>query len=196
VPQERITRLKTKFHTHDFYPVVGVISRFTKLKGIQYIIPAFARLLKTHPHALLLLFNAKGDYAKEIKNQLALLPENSYRIIAFENDLQAVYKLFDVFVQVSIDRTIESFGQTYVEALASGVPSIFTLAGIAPDFVIDGKNALVVPFKNSEAIFEAILKILQDDSLKKRLQEDGYDSVKHKFELHHMINQLEALYER
>jgi glycosyltransferase involved in cell wall biosynthesis len=195
VSQDRIDSLKTKYNTCDFHPVVGIISRFTELKGIQYIIPAFARLLKTYPNALLLLFNAKGDYEKEIKTQLASLPAINYRIIVFESDLQAVYKLFDVFVQASIDRTIESFGQTYVEALASGVPSVFTMAGIAPDFVVDGKNALVVPFKNSEAIYEAIRRIINDDNLRKRLQHEGHISVKHKFELHRMINQLEELYE-
>jgi glycosyltransferase involved in cell wall biosynthesis len=195
VPKDRICLLKTKYHVNGHRPVIGVISRFTELKGIQYIIPAFVKLLKIYPGALLLLFNAKGDYEKEIKAQLAGLPEDSYRVIVFEEDLQAIYRLFDVFIQASIDRTIESFGLTYIEALASGVPSIFTLAGIAPDIIVDGKNALVVPFKNSEAIFEAMLQILQNDSLKNNLQRAGHDTVTNKFEMRQMIDQLEELYE-
>tara|TARA_R110000850_G_scaffold20864_6_gene61821 strand:+ start:1932 stop:3047 length:1116 start_codon:yes stop_codon:yes gene_type:complete len=194
VSPERIAALKEKYHTKGHYPVVGVISRFTELKGIQYIIPAFERILKSHPTALLLLFNAKGDYETQIKSQLKCLPKSNYRMVSFENDLSAVYKLFDVFVQVSTDRNIEAFGQTYVEALAAGVPSVFTLSGIANEFIVDGENALVVPFKDAEAIYFSIKRILSEPDLREHLKQNGYQSVKENFGLEKMIHQLELLY--
>ena len=101
----------------------------------------------------------------------------------------------NIFVHVPIDDHSEAFGQIYVEALAAGVPSIFTLSGIAPDFVVDNKNALVVPFKNSEAIYEAMLKILKDENFAEKLKQEGYKTVTGKFDLSRMINQLETLYE-
>ena len=82
-----------------------------------------------------------------------------------------------------------------MEALAAGVPSIFTLSGIAPDFIVDNKNALVVSFKNSEAVYQAMLRILKDESLAEKLKHEGYKTVSGKFDLSRMINQLETLYE-
>ena len=142
----------------------------------------------------MLLFNAKGDYETQIKSQLKCLPKSNYRMVSFENDLSAVYKLFDVFVQVSTDRNIEAFGQTYVEALAAGVPSVFTLSGIANEFIVDGENALVVPFKDAEAIYFAIKRILSEPDLREHLKQNGYQSVKENFGLEKMIHQLELLY--
>jgi glycosyltransferase involved in cell wall biosynthesis len=196
VNDEQIVALRNKYQVNNSFPVIGVISRFTELKGIQYIIPAFHRLLQKHPNALLLLFNARGDNEKQIKQQLQqMIPQKSYRLIPFENDLAAVYRLLDFFVQVSTDRTIEAFGQTYVEALAAGVPSVFTLSGIANDFIRDRENALVVPFKDSDAIYTALKELLTNHPLCETIIYKGRESVAKKFSIDTMILKLEALYE-
>ena len=195
VPESSISSLRNIYNSKGHYPIIGVISRFTELKGIQYIIPAFQKLLKSYPEGLLMLFNAKGDYEVQIKEQLKCIPERSYRLIPFENDLAAVYRLFDVFVQVSTDKTIEAFGQTYVEALAAGIPSIFTLAGIASDFIVDRENALVVPFKDADAIYHSLLELLENESLKQKIIARGKECVIEQFELSTMIQNLENLYE-
>lgn len=194
VSDEVIHQIEQKYNAEKKFPVIGVISRFTELKGIQYIIPAFQKILKKHPNALLLLFNAQGDYKQQIDAQLSELPVNSYKTIPFETELAAVYALFDVFVQASTDTLIESFGQTYIEALACGVPSVFTLAGVAPDFIRNLENAVVVPFKDTEAIYEGINSILSDDDLKTKIINGGWNSVRDRFSLQQMINKLVHIY--
>ncbi|HVG14723.1 MAG TPA: glycosyltransferase family 4 protein [Chitinophagaceae bacterium] len=193
--QDRIAALRIKYGVEGKYPVIGVISRFTVLKGIQYIIPAFRQVLETYPDALLMFFGAQGDYEKELKTMLGEIPAKNYCIVAFENDLSSVYHLFDAFVQVSIDRTIEAFGQTYVEALAAGIPSVFTLSGIANDFIRDGENALVVPYKDADAIFRALSQLVSNLPLRNKLSLNGKKIVKEQFELQTMVQKLEQLYE-
>lgn len=194
VPKQLVENIKLKYNPYNQYPVIGVISRFTKLKGIQYIIPAFQKLLIKYPNALLLLFNAYGDYKNEIEVLLSQLPPTSYKTVPFENELAAVYKSFDVFIQASTDTNIESFGQTYIEALASDVPSVFTLAGVAPDFIRHQENAIVVPFKNIDAIEKSIISILENDELKNKIIQEGWNSVRDRFSLQEMINKLKKLY--
>ena len=62
-------------------------------------------------------------------------------------------------MHVPIDSMSEAFGQTYIEALASRVPSIFTLSGIACEFAKDRVNCLVVPYKDSDSIQLALESI-------------------------------------
>jgi glycosyltransferase involved in cell wall biosynthesis len=197
VEANRIASLKSKYNISESdRPVIGVISRFTELKGIQYIIPAFKKLLEQYPSAVLMLFNANGEYKPILESALATLPSNNYRVIEFENDLAAVYRLFTVFIQASTDRTIEAFGQTYVEALAAEVPSIFTLAGIAGDFIQDGKNAFVVPFKDIAAIFEKLCLVLNDYNTAKKIARQGKREVEELFSIDRMVHELENLYEQ
>lgn len=193
--EQQKARLNQKYNPNQQYPVIGVIARFTELKGIQYMIPAFQQLLASYPNALLLLFNARGDYEQVLQAQLKQLPEQSYRCIPFEQELSAVYALFDVFVQASTDETIEAFGQTYVEALAAGVPSVFTLAGIAADFIVDKENALVVPFEDAKSIYESMISILEDESLAAKMIANGKADVQKLFAFSTMIQTLEQVYQ-
>ncbi len=192
IKQSDKKNLKVKYNLFG-YLVIGVIARWIEWKGIQYIIPAFKKLLGDYPNACLVLANAKGPYTDKINEMLRELPEDSYRIIPFENNLFALYQLFDVYVHVPIDPQIEAFGQTYVEALAAGIPSIFTLSGVAREFIVHEKNALVVPFKDSESIYQSIIRVLNDKELASNLIMNGKKDAK-KFKLESMIQSLEQLY--
>jgi glycosyltransferase involved in cell wall biosynthesis len=195
VDLENISKMKLRLGFNDEKKlVIGIIARYTEWKGIQFTIQAFNKIKDQFPDAYLILANAHGDYSREIKERLAQLPDNSYAEIAFENDLSSLYKLFDVFVHVPTDRYAEAFGQTYVEALASGIPSVFTLSGVACEFVQDKVNALVVDYQNVEEIVSAVSRILQDTLLRDKLIREGSSIVK-KFELNGMLNKLEKLYE-
>mgnify|MGYP005854033609 CR=1 FL=1 len=195
IKQQEIADLKMKYNLQNKYPVIGVIARWIHLKGIQYIIPAFKKLLEIYPNAHLVLANAKGDYSHEIKKLLTELPKTSYTEISFEKNLPALYKTFTLYVHTPINAEVEAFGQTYVEALAAGVPSIFTLSGVANEFVEHEKNALIVDFCDSQAIFQALCTFLSDLSLQEKLIVQGKHSTKENFNLDTMINKLEKLYE-
>ena len=185
-------------HSHKLpdgrFPIVCVIARYTEWKGIQFIIPAFKTLLAAHPMAHLVLCNARGDYAGHIKALLRTLPDGCYTEIPFEPELASLYRLFDVFVHAPIDEYAEAFGQVYIEALASGIPSIFTLSGIACDFVRHHEDAWVVPHKNADEIATAMGALLNDPSLRARLIQSGRRRVSERFDIREMIGKLEALY--
>jgi glycosyltransferase involved in cell wall biosynthesis len=196
VDQNRIQYLRKKYElSPQSYPVVGLVSRYLKLKGIQHAIPAFKEVREKYPNAHLILANTQGNYSGPIKSMLSDLDPLSFTEISFEFDLAALYKLFDVFVHVPIDAASEAFGQTYIEALASGVPSIFTLSGVAPEFIVDGYNALVVPFCDQENIAKAMERILNETPLRNHLIENGKESS-NLFPMEKMILQLEQLYEQ
>ncbi|MCU0435824.1 MAG: glycosyltransferase family 4 protein [Bacteroidia bacterium] len=217
VPERKITVLHHGFRLNEFeevndaavnelkqhyFPqgkpaqVVGVISRYMHWKGIQYTIDAFAQLRKDFPQAHLVLANADGPYWKELRQMLRQLPENSYTEIKFESRIFALYRLFDVFVHVPIDGRSEAFGQIYVEAMASGVPCVVTLSGIAHDYIRHGVNASVVPYKNSIAIAEAVKTLLLDKTHCAALTAQARRDVDPAFTIRTHVNALEKLYLR
>ncbi|KOY86895.1 glycosyl transferase family 1 [bacterium 336/3] len=194
VPPEKILHLKQKYNLDEKYPVVGIIARWTHWKGIQYIIPAFKSLLNQYPHAHLVLANAHGDYTQEIRQLLADIPSSHYTEIRFEQDLTALYKTFDVYVHTPINAEVEAFGQTYVEALASNIPSVFTLSGVANEFIQHEQNALVVNYQDSNAISTSIFRLLNDKALQKNIQSNTQKSISSLFDLSIMIHLLSNLY--
>lgn len=185
---------KSKYAIPSDHKIIGVVARYIEWKGIQYIIEAFKSFQVEHPETILCLFNARGPYKNVIRQQLKTLPKTSYREIDFEENILKLYPLFSAFVHTPIDEEVEAFGQVYVEALASGVPAVVTLSGIAKEFIEDRKNALVVPHKNSQAINEALEILNHDKDLKTQLKKNALLSVKI-FSNDHFCQKLKELYE-
>ncbi len=193
----RVKALKDKYSfANRCAPVVGVVARQTHWKGIQYIIPAFKKLLTDYPEAHLVLANAKGAYKAEITQLLNTLPSGTYTEIAFEYDSPALYQLFDVYVHTPIDHHSEAFGLTYVEALAAKIPSVFTLSGIANTFIRHKENAWVVPYQDAEAIYEGFKELLTNPSLKEAIIQQGFLDVYTHFSFKKFFEATLQLYQK
>jgi len=188
-----IETIRSQLNLNENIPVVGVISRFLELKGLQFIIPAFIAFHRSFPDAILLLANAHGPYEQQVNRLLSQLPATAWRKVHFEQNLAALYGCMDYFVHTPIDAEIEAFGQIYVEALAAGVPSVFTLSGIAHQFIRHEENALVVPYANSSSIADALIRLHNDALLQQKLAENGRASVQ-QFGLNIFIEKTENLY--
>jgi glycosyltransferase involved in cell wall biosynthesis len=196
ISQERVTGIIQKYNPGNRRPVIGVISRYVEWKGIQYIIPAFKKLLNVYPDALLLLANAKGNYSTDIRKMLAVLPANSFIEIEFENDIFALYTLFNIFIHVPVRKDAEAFGQIYIEAMAAGIPMICTQSGVSPEIIVDKQNALVVSYCSNVEIYNALMYLLGNPQVAENIAHIAINSVKGKFTVEEMIETLEDLYER
>lgn len=193
--EELIPVVAKDYELNDAYPVVGVVSRFVNWKGIQYIIPAFKKLLADYPKAKLVMANARGNYSDQLREQLKNeLDDNSYVIINIERRIFELFKTFDVFVHVPVTKEVEAYGQVYIESLLLKVPSVFTISGIANSFIKDKENAVVVPHENTEAIYEAIKLMLSDEKLREKITENGYKDVWSLYHINDMYKRLDELY--
>jgi glycosyltransferase involved in cell wall biosynthesis len=195
--EKEVARIKNTYNYKDQYPVIGIVARWIDLKGIQYILPAFERLLLQYKNAKLCLFNANENapYAEKILQLLNKLPSENYIIVPFEYNVYDMYHLFDIYIHTPVNSTCEAFGQTYVESLAAGIPGIFTLSGVAPEFIINEENALVVNFKNSDDIFHSLIRLLNDNDFKNKLVANGKKDVQKYFSWGSYVDALENLYE-
>lgn len=194
VDDDRVRTLRERHGIGDAHPVIGVLSRYEETKGIHYIVPAFERLLETYPNALLLLAPARGKYQAQLAPAIARIPARNRREIAFEDDVAALYKLLDVFVHVPTGVAMEGFGQVYVEAMAAGVPSVITRAGIADELARDRENAVVVPHRDSDAIYRGVRAVLEDGAMRDTIVRNGRSDAR-AFTARAMIDGLEAIYE-
>lgn len=215
IDSTRIKKLQDKYLKNgNNSPIIGLASRYVEWKGIEYIIEAFKQVLKTYPNALLILSGTSTD-SKNIREQfknlttdstnhppykealniiekLAELPSHNYIEIYFEEDLFALFRLFDIFVHVS-NPMVEAFGQAPIDAMLSKVPSVITLTGIAHDFAVHKENAWVVDFQNSEQIAEGILALLKDKSLREKIVENAFAAAKN-YSIENKMRRLEKLY--
>lgn len=216
----RISKLKKKYLSSANHaertPVIGVAARYVQWKGIEYVIRAFKKVLNEYPNALLILSGSHIDRSS-ILNQLATastddivapqyqdalsiisctedLPAESFIEIPFEEDLFALFKLFDVFVHTPIDGIQETFGQVYVEAMLSKVPSVITLSGSAIDHAVHRENAWIVDYQDSDQIAAGILTLLSDNDLCERIIQSAFVCASKRYAMTTLIRTLEDYY--
>lgn len=215
----RIEKLRQKYlsqYTATDGPVIGVAARYVKWKGVESVIQAFQQVLKTHPNALLILSGSHVDRAEleekmraaskedivapryedilSIIQCLDQLPRDRYIEIPFEEDLYALFKLFDIFVHAPTNSIQETFGQVYVEAMLSQVPSVVTLSGSALDHAVHQENAWVVDYQNSDQIAEGILELLANTTLREKVVRNALLCAKQRYSIQNHIRQVEDFY--
>jgi glycosyltransferase involved in cell wall biosynthesis len=174
--------------------VILFLSRFDRKKGIDLLFEAFARVRKECPDAVLMLAGT-GD-----PECVANLKYNAARVgIASDviwagfltgEDKWAALSDADVFVLPSYS---ENFGISLVEALASGCPVVLSdQVGIHRE-ISDAGAGLVTPCRVEE-LAKAILTVLTDAALRRRMSENGVRLAKQQFSLDAVSRKLAETY--
>ncbi len=94
-------------------------------------------------------------------------------MVEFGEPLFSLYRSHDVLIQPSLS---EGTPRTLVEARAVGLPVIATKVGGIPSSVSHEVNGLLVPPENPAAIKEAIVRLIGDKQLRKRLIDNGLNN--------------------
>ena len=82
-----------------------------------------------------------------------------------------------------------------VEAMAVGLPVVATRVGGVPDVVVDGETGFLVQSHSSNALASAIVKLLKDKNMRKRMGEAGRRRVNPAFGVEAMVRNIENVYE-
>jgi glycosyltransferase involved in cell wall biosynthesis len=104
-------------------------------------------------------------------------------------ELPAVYRAHDVLAFPSTWR--EPFGLTHLEAMASGLPVVSTLAGGQREFLVPGENCLAFETEDAAGLADALDRLRVDLSLGPRLAEAGMRLVRDRFTLARYVDDLE-----
>ena len=174
-------KFRNQYQISEDKKIILFLGRIHWIKGLDTLIPAFARVLEKEPRAILVLAGGDDNGYKKIIEEL-IKKYNLGRNIIFTGMIIGKEKLAaledsDVFVLPSYS---ENFGQAVVESMACGVAVVVTKnVGIAPS--IKQADAGIVIDKDEKQLAEAILKILANPSLAKEMGQRGRHLVETEF---------------
>jgi len=149
-------------------PMIGYVGRLTRDKGVPELIQAFDALLETEPAARLLLVGWFDESEDAIGPELRSSIERHPQIIraGFVADPSPCYRVLDVLV---LPTHREGFPNVVLEAAASGVPVITTLATGSREAVLHGITGLLVPPGDSKSLLEAMLQLLANPERRRQM---------------------------
>jgi glycosyltransferase involved in cell wall biosynthesis len=145
-------------------------------KNIIRLIESFENLIHKQniPHSLVVA----GRFAWKYGDILRIKKQNNGRILfpgyIEQSDLPALYTLADLFVFPSL---YEGFGIPPLESMACGTPVIASCKGALPETT--GGCAFLVDPLSVDAITSAMLKLLENQTLRNQLINKGKQHVRH-----------------
>lgn len=140
-------------------PVLGFVGRLTRDKGIPELVEAFDAILRAKPAAHLMLvgwFDASEDELDD-KWRQRIVNHPRIHTTGFVHDTAPYYRAMDLMV---LPTWREGFPNVVLEAAATGIPVITTIATGARDSVVAEVTGLLIPPGYPEAIVEAVLSLL------------------------------------
>jgi glycosyltransferase involved in cell wall biosynthesis len=161
--------------------IILTAGRLIEIKGIKYLIKAFNKVLEDQNNIRLLIIGDGPEKKKlvNLSDQLHLKDRISFLGHMPHEQVLSYMCASDIFVGPSL---VEGLGNVFIEAMACGTPVIGTTVGGIPDIIEDKVNGLLVPPGDSNAIADAILKILNDEELRIRFSKKGLMVVKEIFD--------------
>jgi phosphatidylinositol alpha-1,6-mannosyltransferase len=196
VAPEKIYEIKNRLGLAD-KKIIFTVGRLVERKGQNKVIEAMPKILERVPQAIYVIVG-DGPEKENLKSKIENLKlENEVLLLGeiSEEKRNAFYQLCDVFVMIprQIGADVEGFGTVYLEANSFGKPVIAGRSGGVPEAVADGKTGILVDPENINEISEAVIKILTDENLAKKMGEQGKEGVEKEFKWEEQVEKLEKI---
>ena len=193
VTPDEVSALKEKLGIKDGDFVCGIAARLEHYKGHAYLLDTVKEIAKTHPEIKVLIMG-RGTEEDTLKTKAKCLGiEKNVIFTGFVTDLAPYYHVTDLCLNCSYGT--EATSMALGEGMSLSIPCVVTSFGGNPYMVEDDVNGYLVPIKDSHAMAEAILRIMEDPELAKKLGEGARRMFEERFTAEAMTRKLERIYD-
>ncbi|MBN2368095.1 glycosyltransferase family 4 protein [Candidatus Woesearchaeota archaeon] len=158
--------------------VILYVGRLSKLKGVQYTLEAMSNI----DNAVFLVIGEKrGDYSYFFKLSKNLNLKEKVKFIGFvqHEKIGQYYSIADL--AVLLGEYYEPLSRFLLESCSYGLPIVARNIGGNSDIVEDGKNGILLDDCNPETVSKAILQILSDNRLYKKMSDNCIKKIKSQY---------------
>ncbi len=174
--EKKDLRERVGFTMDDF--VVITTSRLVKKNAVGDVIDS----LKFLPESVKFLVLGIGPLEEELKAKVEVRGlEKGVKFLGHVPyaEIPPYLHASDVFIRPSLS---EGFGNSFIEAMAAGLPVIATPVGGIVDFVKDGETGLFCKVEDPASIAEQVTRIIENHALAAKLRVSGAQLAKEKYD--------------
>jgi len=169
---------------------IGTVTRLHDSKGNEYLIDAARQVVDRRPNARFFLAG-EGPMRGELEAQAARLGlGDRFVFVGFVRDVARLLSAFDLSVFPSL---WEGTPLTVFETLAAGKPIVATDADGLMDVLHDGSDALVVPRRDTDALADRIVTLIDSPEERRRLSSNARVTGT-RYDIAAFVRKMERLY--
>jgi glycosyltransferase involved in cell wall biosynthesis len=171
--------------------VVGMVARLVPVKNHEGVLRAIADLAQ-QGKSITLAIAGDGPLLGELRSIATDLELNSQ--VHFLGDLDNVHQFLNALDIFVLNSHSEGMSNTILEAMSCGLPVVATSVGANSDLVVEGQTGLLIPPDDPPALANAIAKLVDNESLRLRMGEDGRARIEREFGIARMVRDYSQLY--
>ena len=171
------------------------VARVSPQKGLVYAVRALPEILRQYPEVHLLSVGATTDprWTAELKREAeALGVADHFHMLGARANVVDYLRACDIFVFPSL---YEGLGIALIEAMAAGCVCVATNTGPIPEVVQDGKDGVLVPPADADALARVVCDLLGDPERRSKLGAAAKQTAFSKFQPKEQAEQLTRVYE-
>jgi L-malate glycosyltransferase len=190
--------LRRSLGVPEHAPLVAVVSRLHRLKGIEDFLDAARTIAAKHPAAYFLVVGQPSpvDNHAYLDGLIARAQQLGIgeRVIftGLRSDVPALLSAVDVSVMPSLN---EALSNVLLESMAAGAPVVATDVGGTTEALRDGTTGLLIKPSDPAAMAAAIDRLLTNQPLARSLGDAARQAIADKFSLDRMVAATAVLYE-
>ena len=181
-------------------PMLLFSGRLIPRKGVHFLLRAMPLILAKRK--VRLVITGDGHCREEweaLSRELGLAHLVEFAGFVSNERLSELFRSCSIYVHPAIydeRNDTEGLGVVLIEALRNRKPVVASGIGGIVDIIKDESTGLLVPEKNPAALAQAVLRLLEDPALARRLGEQGYAYATEAFDWDRITDRLEAVYQR
>jgi phosphatidylinositol alpha-1,6-mannosyltransferase len=173
------------------------VARLEDYKGVDTALKTVARLRAkgTEVNYLVVGAGKKGRTYKRLADELGIADQVRFVGNVPDAELPALYNAAAAYVGLTRKASgrVEGFGVALAEASACGLPVIAGRSGGVAEAVKDGETGLIVDPEDQDAVSAAVMRLLDDQLLARRLGQAGRKAVETHYNWDRVIRDLREI---
>ena len=191
-PPAAIAALRRELGLKEERFVIVVPARLDRAKGHEDLFDALDMLPSDRAARLAVLVAGDGPARVRFERRVQELGlKDVVRFLGHRRDIHLLYQAADLTALPSLS---EAFGQVLIESLCFGTAVLATSVGGIPEIVEHERTGLLVEPADSRALARAILRYMDDRSLRERTAAAGRTRVRATFDSRQTAHATEAVY--
>ena len=170
-----IQEVREKLGLPNDRPIIGIIGRLQKWKGMHVLVEAMPKILNHYSDTLCLVVGGKHNFEPEYEDQIArriteLGITDNVRMVGLQRNVPEWMQAMDVIVHASDH---EPFGIVVVEAMAMGKAVVASASGGPTEIITSELNGLLANYGDSEQLANAVIRYLDDQNFRYKIGQEA-----------------------